>query len=165
MNAFHFRPVIPLLALLLVLVAAVPVVAVPPVNESGSWVDDFYLFTCEKQGFAVFDHATGDYDKTSFFDQQNALVRVHGHEYGIDRLHREGDSTKMLASKFSNTYVWDAVTLETKVTGLPFNIHLPDGGLAFKASGQAIFNSADVMIKRVGADYIDQEAVCNYLAP
>ncbi len=159
------RTVIPLLALLLVLVAAVPAVAVPPIHESGSWVDDLYMLTCEEQGFDVFDYVTGEYDKTSFFDQQDALVRVHGHEYGIDRLHRAGDLDKMLASKFSNTYVWDAVTLETKVTGLPFNIHLPGGGLAFKAAGQAIFDGADEMIKRAGAEYIDQEAVCKYLAP
>lgn len=159
------RTVIPLLTLLLVLVAVAPAVAVPPLHESGSWVVDFYLFTCEEQGFDVLDYVTGEYDRTSFFDQQDALVRVQGHEYGIDRLHRAGDFNKTLASKFSNTYVWDANTLEVKVTGLPFNVHLPDGGLAIKASGQGIFNGADELIKRVGADYVDQVAICKYLAP
>ncbi len=152
--------------LLLVLVAAVPAVAVPPIEKSGSWKNDGLLFTCETQGFNVFNYAIGQFSEKIYLDQQGAQVRVHGHETGVDTLHREGDFSKVLASKFSNTYLWDAITQETKYTGSVFNTNLPQEGILFKASGQAVFDGqTGELRKRVGADYLDLDAVCAYLAP
>ena len=160
------RIVIPLLALLLMFAAVSPAVAVPPVENSGNWANDFSLLTCEQQGFAIFDYAVGEFSEKSYFDQQGALVMVRGHEFGVDTLHREGDFSRVLASNFSDNYVWDAVAQEIKYSGSVFNIKLPTEGLLYKIAGQGIFDTqSGELRKQVGADYLDKDALCEYFAP
>ncbi len=134
-----------MLALLLVLVAAVPAFAVPPVPTSGLTDDDFSLFTCPQQGsqqeFVVYNHDVGQHHEKAFYDKAGTLVRASGNRTGSDNLHREGDFSKVLSHQYGMSWHWDYTDQQAKITGSIMNIHLPDGGIVFKSTGQTLLDT------------------------
>lgn len=74
--------------------------------------------------------------------------------------------THLLASKFSDNYLWDAAAQEIKYSGSVFNIKLPTEGLLYKTAGQGIFDTQSGKLrKQVGIDYLDKDELCEYFAP
>ncbi len=153
-------------AVLLLLVAAVPVAAVAPVENSGPVNDDFYLFSCP-QGFDVYDYDVGQWTERVYFDQAGVPVGSVGHKRGVDTLHREHDLSVVLAHSYSLNWKWNAATDDLKFSGSVFNVHLPQTGLVFKSSGMGIFDdpNAPDPFKRAGLEYFDIATACEYLAP
>jgi hypothetical protein len=160
------RIVITLIALLLVFMAASPLAAIPPVESSGSWANDFYLFTCEDQGFHVHDNVVGRFSETRHYDHAGALVKLRGRAYGVDTLHYKDDYSKVITSKFSHEYEWNAIAQEMKFAGTAFSVQLPPQALVVRDVGQGSFDGdTDALIKRAAVRHMRKAMVCNYLAP
>jgi hypothetical protein len=130
------KVVVPL-ALVFVLLAAVPIYAAPPVIESGRFdvvSDD--EFTCPgSPGFGVSDHMVGLWRTTTFYDREGHQIEQFNHYVGIDNLFNPANPSVVLSGNFSSHDNYNLVTGEYTWEGSSWAIKIPGYGMVIKQAG------------------------------
>jgi hypothetical protein len=138
------KPIVLLVALLLVFTAAVPVSANAPVSTSQD-VDFTFDFVDCGEGHVIFDHVVATEQWTVFHNQEDNTIKITIHGQGTDNLYSLAAQDKVASGKFVFHYALDMVTGEATATGINVNITLPGYGAVYLESGMV---SSDG--KRVG---------------
>ena len=123
-----------LVVLLLTLVAAIPVYAAPPVIETGNINKEVPFLDCGD--FAVVDHVLGTWRSTSFYDNEDKLLKVITVSVGTDNLQKMGDPTVVLTGHFTSVDTDNKVTGEWTSSGSFFSINIPDYGKVLQGAGR-----------------------------
>jgi hypothetical protein len=129
------KVVVPL-ALMFLLLAAVPVYAAPPVIETGEINFDLPVYECSgSPGFLILDHAIGTFRSTSYYDKNGALLRTVVKSIGTDNLHKEGSNVALTGHFTSiDTYNGDGARIST--TGTFLSITIPPYGKVVQIAGR-----------------------------
>jgi hypothetical protein len=124
------------LALVLALLLAVPVYADKPIVTTGDW-DITWLVTDPPPcpGIDVWDRSVTTYRETSFFDNQDNLLRKETHMQGTDTLFSPQNPGVELTGPFSTISRYDALTGEEHLNGTGWHINVPGRGVVFLAAG------------------------------
>jgi hypothetical protein len=153
------------LALMLALLAAVPVSAGEPVIETGTYDNLWMPFDPSLcPGFVVWDHEVGTYRTTYYYDNEGNPLRVDTHYKGIDHLYNETNPDVVLSGKYSGTILYDVRTGELDASGLPLHITIPGHGTVLVRAGRwtpwpDVHAGKDSL-----GDPQDVEQFCSYLA-
>jgi hypothetical protein len=127
------KVVVPL-ALVFVLLAAVPIYAAPPVIESGRFDVVFPdEFTCP--GFTVSDNMVGLWRTTTFYDRQGRPIEQFNHFVGTDNLFNPANPSVVLSGNFSSHDNWNLLTGEYTWQGTSWSIKIPGYGMVIKQAG------------------------------
>lgn len=156
------------LALALLLMAALPVAAVPPdrfslheeftdpavVNCAELWPDEF--------DFVVDNDIVFNTDWTTYFDKAGNPIRLHVHASGEDNLYNRDNPAYVVTGKFHWNFNGDPATIEGTITGVFWQITLPGYGAIFFDAGKANFNMEEGYVPLYGHHELDK-ALCDVL--
>jgi hypothetical protein len=149
------------LALVFVLLAAVPIYAAPPVVETGE-VDDIRDFL-DCGDFLVLDRVLYTYRSTSFYDEQGTLLKIITVANGTDNLYNPDNDTIVLTGHFTSVDTDNRVTGEYTSSGSFFSINIPGYGKPLRAAGR-YRASTDRFVGVWTLDEKSAELVCATLA-
>jgi hypothetical protein len=147
------------LALVFLLLAAIPVYAAPPVVETGEIDATVPKDWC---AFPIVDHAVGSYRSTSFFDKQGALLKTITQANGTDNLYNPVDDTVVLTGHFNSVDTYNAVTGEWTSSGSWYSIDIPGHGTRLIEAGR-YWASKDHSVGVITLDEVN-ELICAALA-
>jgi len=157
-----------LLALALMLLAAVPVSAAPPVFEAGGDDIDYVIFDhtiCPD--LEVHNHEVYTYRSTSWYDSEGNLLRQQMHFEGTDNLYNPLKPDVVLSAHFAGSAHYDARTGESNITGLVAKITVPGYGTVLLRAGrwnQWLYPDGHLAGKDSFDSEEDMEQFCSYLA-
>jgi hypothetical protein len=150
------------LALVFVLLAAVPIQAAPPVVETGELNLEVPAYECP--GFDVYDHVVGTLRTTSFYDNDDTLLKVTLKAVGTDNLYNYDNPTgRVLTGHFTSVDTFNGKGDRISTNGTFLSITIPPGGKVVQISGRVDY----VRGTFAGVDTASSEAwalICEALA-
>ena len=150
-----------LVVLLLTLVAAIPVYAAPPVVETGNIDKEVPFLDCGD--FVVVDHVLGTWRSTSFYDNEDKLLKVITVSVGTDNLQKIGDPAIALTGHFTSVDTYNVLTDAWTASGTFLSINLPEYGKVLKVAGRVNFSTGRfVGVDNAGSE--DWALICEALA-
>jgi len=125
------------LVLLLVLLAAVPVYAAPPVVETGAMYMDYVAFDPSLcPGVEIRDHEVLTFRQTTYFDKKGNVASIKIHFVGTDTYYNPANPGVELSGHFSATTEVDLQTGEfIHASGIPVHITVPGYGTVLVRAG------------------------------
>jgi hypothetical protein len=154
-----------LLALALMLLAAVPVSAAPPVVVTEEAEINYPLTHQPCPGFQVWDHEFYTLVTTSYYDGEGVLRRQNLHASGIDNFYNPDNPDRVLSGRFFANGKYDERTGEWYIVGVPFHITVPGYGTVLVRAGRwSGFEEDHLAGKDSFLSPKDMEQFCSYLA-
>ena len=125
-----------LLALVSVLLVAVPVSADRPIVITNEHDDDYKMGPQPCPGIEVWDHEVWTERITLYYDSKDNLVRVIVHAEGTDNFYDPKNPDAVLSGHFVVNVHFDAPTWEGYMTGVPWHITVPGYGTVVVRAGR-----------------------------
>jgi len=126
-----------LLALVLLVLGAIPVSAASPVVTTEKIEFNYEVFVPSPcPGIEVWDHEVITMRTTSFYDKEGNLLQQQIFFKGIDNLYNPLNPDVVLSGPFSATVHINARTGEMYATGVAANIHVPGYGIILLKTGR-----------------------------
>ncbi len=160
-----------LLALLIVLLAALPVSSDQPVKTEYEFAHDYQLTDCGD--FEIWSHDAFEAKESQFFDKDGTLVKGLYQYSGTDSFYKSTNPGVIVAtSDYGFTVHFDLVTLEPRVeqwkaTGVLWHVVIPGFGSIYHRSGQQVQIVTYVdgepivtLVKETGLIDLDEDEFC-----
>jgi hypothetical protein len=125
------------LALVFVLLAAVPVYAGAPVIVTGEIDEDYVAFDPSPcPGIEIRDHELTNYRLTFFSDNQGNPVRFQVHAEGTDNFYNPANPDVVLSGHYIHNALSDQLTGDWYDFGVPYHITVSGYGTVLQISGR-----------------------------
>ena len=145
---------------IILLVGALPALAMPPARFTIPIAGSFVLAECD--GFGVIDEYSGWFTRTDFYDSEGNVVRITGFVKTEDRIYNS-ETGFSVHSTYAVTETLDPESGATFLRGVAFNITVPGYGPVFFDAGLGVYLIVDgsyVLEKLVGNIQFDTAALC-----
>lgn len=152
------------LAVVLLVVAVVPALAVPPDRMEFRSNPTYEVADCGS--FKVMNHEKSTIRLTFFYDTEGNLVRVNQFWSGTDTL-TNSETGASISSDFHNHAVFDETTATVRQSGIFWHAIVPHHGPVFFQTGQVVaigYDQPDPDVTFTGATILDETMLCSLLA-
>lgn len=153
-----------LLVLVLMAMAVMPVLAVPPDRMEVPYNPTYQVTDCG--AFQVINEETSTLRLAFFYDKDGALVRVNQYWSGTDKLTNSVTGAS-ISSDFHNHAVFDVSEDNVRQSGIYWHVTVPHQGPVFFEAGQYVgigYDQPDADITFTGVSALDEDALCALLA-